>query len=309
MTRARPISAACCLFLGFCSGPLLAAQTFGVATYNLENYLLEPKGNRPAKTEAARAKVRESLRALGADVLALQEVGDPNALLELRAALKAEGIDYPHWEFVRGFDTNIHLAVLSRFPFSARRPHTNDTFLLNGRRFRVSRGFAEVDVRVNPRYTFTLLTTHLKSRREVAAASEADIREHEARLLREKIDARLAANSEINLVVLGDLNDTHDSSPVKTILGKGKTALIDTRPAERNGDRPLPTDQRAPPRLVTWTHHYAARDTYERIDYLLLSRGMAREWRTNDTFVLALPNWGLASDHRPIAARFWAEDR
>jgi endonuclease/exonuclease/phosphatase family metal-dependent hydrolase len=34
------------------------------------------------------------------------------------------------------------------------------------------------------------------------------LREQEARLLREKIDARLASDSEANLVVLGDFNDT-----------------------------------------------------------------------------------------------------
>jgi endonuclease/exonuclease/phosphatase family metal-dependent hydrolase len=309
MPPSRPIALALLLALFGRQAPLRAADTFRVATYNLENYLSEPAGTRPAKSDAARAQVRRTIRELGADVLALQEIGGTNALLELRTSLKKEGIDYPHWEFVRGFDTNIHLAVLSKLPISVRRPHTNDTFLLNGRRFRVSRGFAEVEIRVNPRYTFTLLTAHLKSRREVATASEEDIREHEARLLREKIDARLAANPNLNLVVLGDLNDTQDSRPVKNLLGRGKTALIDTRPAERNGDSRQPTDQRRPARLVTWTYHYGVRDAYERIDYLLLSRGMAREWRTNETYLVALPNWGLASDHRPIVASFWAEDR
>lgn len=50
-------------------------------------------------------------------------------------------------------------------------------------------------------------------------------------------------------------------------------------------------------------------DVYSRIDYILLSRGMEREWLNEETYVLSLPNWGIASDHRPVVAGFVAEDR
>jgi len=288
---------------------LSAAEVFRVATYNLENYLEAPLGTRPAKSSEGRAKIRESLRALKADVVALQEVGGTNVLLELRQSLKAEGLDYPFWELVHGWDTNIQVAVLSRFPITARRPHTNDSFLLFGRRFRVSRGFAEVDLKVNDRYSFTLLTAHLKSRRPVPEADEAELREQEALLLREKIDARLAANPNANVIVLGDLNDSQDSKSTRAVIGRGRHALIDTRPAERNGDNQANPNPRYEPRRVAWTHHYGKEDTYGRIDYILLSRGMAREWNKEETCVLALPNWGTGSDHRPIVAGFIAEDR
>lgn len=288
---------------------LSAAEVFRVATYNLENYLHAPLGTRPAKSPEGRAKIRESLRAMKADVVALQEIGGTNVLLELRASLKAEGLDYPFWEHVPGWDTNIQVAVLSRFPITARRPHTNDSFLLFGRRFRVSRGFAEVDIKVNDRYSFTLITTHLKSRRPVPEADEAELREQEALLLREKIDARLAASPNANLIVLGDLNNNHDSKSTRAVIGRGKHALIDTRPAERNGDNQPNPNPRYEPRHVTWTHHYGKEDTYGRIDYILLSRGMAREWNKEETYVLALANWGTGSDHRPVVAGFFAEDR
>ena len=133
-------------FALFCS-VATAAGTFRVATYNVENYLDQPTESRPhVKSAEARDKVRESIRALNPDVLALEEMGGTNALLELRASLKAEGLDYPYWEHVQGWDTNIHVAVLSKLPIITRKPHTNDTFLLDGSRFRVSRGFAEVDI-------------------------------------------------------------------------------------------------------------------------------------------------------------------
>jgi len=306
-SRRAPSMLALALLLA--SPPALrTAEIINVATYNLENYV-DAAGSRPVKPAAAKAKIRESIRALRPDVLALQEIGSTNALLELREALKREGLDFPHWEHVAGFDTNIYVAVLSRFPIVARRPHSRESFLLHGRRFRVSRGFAEVDIQAVPKYAFTLITAHLKSRRPIAEADEAEMREQEALILREIIDARLRANPDANLVVLGPLNDVKDSRSTRIILGRGRNALIDTRPAERNGDNQPATVPGYAPRNITWTHFYGKEDTYSRIDYILLSRGMAREWNTNGTYVLALPNWGAASDHRPIVASFVAEER
>jgi endonuclease/exonuclease/phosphatase family metal-dependent hydrolase len=304
-----PFGRPCLLSLWLLSSALAGAETFRVAAYNVETYLDVATQSRSAKSDAAKAKVRESIRALKPDVLALEEMGGTNALLELRDSLKTEGLDLPYWEHVSGFDTNIHVAVLSRFPFSACRPHTNETFLLNGRRFRVSRGFGEVDVQVNTNYSFTLLVAHLKSKRAVAEADEAELRLEEAKLLREAVDARLTANPEANLVVLGDFNDGKDSPSTKAIIGRGKSKLVDTRPAERNGDNVPNSNPAWEPRNVTWTHYYGKDDTYSRIDFLLVSPGMAREWVTNETYVLAIPNWGVGSDHRPIVAAFEAADK
>jgi len=289
---------------------LLYAETFRVAEYNVENYLDQPtETRRSVKSDEAKAKIRESIRAMKPDVISFEEMGTTNALLELRASLKADGLDFPYWEHVSGFDTNIHLAVLSKFPITARRPHTNENFLLDGRRFSVSRGFLEVDIRVNTNYSFTLIGAHLKSKRTVPEADEAELRLQEARLLREKVDVVLKANPNANLIVLGDLNDTKDSASTKAIVGAGKFKLVDTRPAERNGDNVLSANSRYAPMNVTWTYYYAVEDTYSRIDYILLSPGMAREWINQETYVLALPNWGVGSDHRPIVAAFETTDK
>jgi endonuclease/exonuclease/phosphatase family metal-dependent hydrolase len=43
---------------------------------------------------------------------------------------------------------------------------------------------------------------------------------------------------------------------------------------------------------------------YSRIDYILLSKAMATHWLPGESYVLALPNWGVGSDHRPIVAGF-----
>ena len=110
-------------------------KTFRVATYNVENYLDDTASRCCVKSAASKAKVRECIRAFRPDVLALQEMGSVAALLELRAALQAEGLDFAHWEHVTGSDANVHVAILSRFPFSARRPHTDDNFKLGYTRF------------------------------------------------------------------------------------------------------------------------------------------------------------------------------
>jgi endonuclease/exonuclease/phosphatase family metal-dependent hydrolase len=287
-----------------------AAQTFRVATYNVQNYLQTPIGTRQAKSEVSKAKVCESIRATGADVIALQEIGGTNALFDLRERLKAVGMDFPHWEHVLAADTNIQVAVLSKFPITARRSHTNESFLLMGKRHYVKRGFAEIEIAVNERYRFTLLTAHLKSKLSTWDADEQDLRDEEAALLREKIEHVLSIQPNANVLIAGDLNDVRDSKPLRTIIAAGrKHALVDTRPAEENGDDAPSNNPRYQPPRITWTHHYGKEDSFTRIDYILLSRGMAREWITNDTRVIKLPNWGVGSDHRPIVATFAAEER
>jgi len=249
-----------------------SAETFRIATYNVENYLDAPTQTRRVKSTESRAKVVESILAMKPDVLALQEIGTASALEELRGSLKTNGLDFPFSERVTGFDTNIHVALLSRFPFAALRPHTNEDFLLDGRRFRVSRGFAEAQIQVGSNYSFTIINAHLKSRRPIPQADQADLRFEEA----------------------------------KEIIGRARHKLVDTRPAERNGDLPTP---KGPSRDITWTEYYAVEDSYARFDYVLLSPGMAREWVRKETYIATTPNWGVGSDHRPLLATFEVQEK
>ena len=281
------------------------AGTFRIATYNVESYLDQPTETRHVvKSAEAKAKIRESIRAMNPDVLALEEMGSTNALLELRAALKTDGQDFPFWEHIQSYDTNIHVAVLSKFPIVARRPHTNELFLLDGKRFQVKRGFAEVDIQADTNFTFTLLAVHLKSHLTTPEADEAEERLGEAKVLRGLINAHLAKNPDAKLVVLGDFNDTKDSAALKEVIGHGKFKLTDTRPAERNGDNAPGEPPYFEPRNVAWTYFYGKTDTYSRIDYILLSPAMKQSWLAAETYIPAIPNWGIGSDHRPIVAGF-----
>jgi endonuclease/exonuclease/phosphatase family metal-dependent hydrolase len=279
-----------------------APQTLRVATFNVENYLDAATSTRRAKSPASEAKVRESILAIHPDVIALQEIGSSNALLELDAALKASGLDLPYWDQVTAYDTNIHLSVLSRYRITGRRLHTNESFLLDGRRLEVKRGFADVEIQVSPHFHFTLIAAHLKSRLTSPTADEEEWRYQEAVALRRAIDARLTDDPDSNLIVLGDFNDLQDSKPLRTIIGRGRTRLFDTRPAERNG---AAANEK---RQITWTHYYAKEDVFSRIDYLLLSHAMEKYWAKSETYILSSPDWGLASDHRPLVAAFTIPD-
>ena len=110
-------------------GQARAQQSFRVATYNVENFILEPIQNRPLKKPFAQAKIVESILAARPDVIALQEMGKKTALARLQAALKAKGLNLPHAEHLLAFDTAIHVAYLSRFPFKKITRHDNESYL------------------------------------------------------------------------------------------------------------------------------------------------------------------------------------
>jgi endonuclease/exonuclease/phosphatase family metal-dependent hydrolase len=161
-----------------------------------------------------------------------------------------------------------------------------------------------VEIQAATNFTFTLIVAHLKSRRPVPDADEAEERLGEANVLRGIIDDHLKINPNTKLIILGDFNDTKNSDPIKKIIGRGKFKLTDTRPAERNGDNEPGQPPYFEPRNVAWTYFYGADDTYSRIDYILLSPAMARDWVKAETYIPRIPNWGIGSDHRPIVATF-----
>ena len=298
----------CIIIHGLLSLYSFSAQTFTVATYNVENYFLTAFANRKAKTEASRVKVVDAITAIKPDILALQEMGRKEALQELRQRLYKKGLRYSQAIFLEGADAAIHLAVLSRFPIVGNHSKTNATYLLDGKRFQVRRGFVEIEIQVGASYKFILINAHLKSMRQVAFADQAEMRLGEARVLRELIEKRLNANPNENILLMGDLNDAPSRDPIKVLIGKGSTKLIDLRPSEKKDDQEK-VDGRGndKSRRVTWTHYYKTEDQFSRLDYIMASRGMARE--LDSSYVYVTTEWGAASDHRPVVARFVAKDR
>jgi len=298
----------CLVILCFLSLWVIAADTFTVATFNVENYFLTPFAARKAKTVVSRSKVTEAIVSIKPDVLALQEMGRKMALVDLRNRLSRKNLIYPHVVWLPGPDSAIHLAVLSQFPIVGHYSKTNVTYLLDRKRFQVSRGFVEIEIQVKPDYKFTLFNAHLKSMRQVALADQAEMRLEEARALRRLVEKRLKANPIENILLMGDLNDFPSKDPVRVLIGQRSPRLVDLRPFEKNNDQaPSPGNTSDLSRRVTWTHFYRKEDRFTRLDYILASQGMIRE--LDSSFVHMMRDWGVASDHRPVVARFVAKER
>lgn len=285
------------------------ADTFKVVSYNLKNYLdIEVPGRHPKPVEE-RDRIRKHIVAVQPDVIAFQEVGRESALLELRDSLKKDGLDLPYWAHTKGWDTNIFVAVLSKHPIKKVHERKPLTYLLNGKRLHMSRGVCDVEIEVDGKYQFSLMNVHLKSRRPVGIADEADMRLAEAKILRKLVDERLERSSDENLIVVGDFNDLKSTKPIREIVGRGNKKLKDLRPFERNGDNMPASNPRYDPLNVSWTYFYGRDDTYQRIDYMMVSPGMEKEWNADGSYVYAVANWGQASDHRPVVAEFVVGDR
>lgn len=289
---------AACAFAG-CAGrnERPAGDEFSVMSYNLFRYCYDDRdrdGQRnDPKPEAEIAALLATIAGVKPDVLAVQEMGSPDLMQQFAERLKAHGLDYPHVEYVPGSLTNLNIAVLSRFPFASRQSATNDSYTIGEMTFPVQRGIISVDVQVNPAYRFRLMAAHLKSKL-FHPAGQTEMRRNEARLLAKHVRRALEEDPARNLLVVGDFNDTHRSAPLGELLGGKRPLLFDLRPRDAVGD--------------VWTHYWDNEDTYERIDYLLVSEGMKPEVVAGKTRILRSETAARASDHRPLVGVFKARD-
>ncbi len=303
MQRFRKLTASCLSFalVSLLAVTRLAAQspdtnTFVVAAYNVENWvLMERHGqqNRPKPVKEKKA-VFDVLASIHPDVLGIEEMGTTNELAELAAGLRKKGLDYPYREWIEGADTNRHVSLLSRFPIVERFSHTDYTYLLDGQPRRMERGVLDVKIRVNDHYTFRAVVVHLKSRRQVEVGDQAVMRLQEAKLLRAHVGKALKKDPQLNLIVMGDFNDTPESKPVRTIVGEPPVALLDLRPADSKGGHD--------------TYYWKYRDEFSRIDYLVASPGMWNEHVPGSARIADVEGWDKASDHRAVYAKFYARD-
>ena len=266
-----------------------AAGEFSVMSYNLGRYSLADRDGDGQKNDPKPSGEREALiqliSAARPDVLAVQEIGSPSVFEEFRYALRNAGLDYEHTEYLQRGQSEINLAVLSRFPIISRSPHTDDTYTIGDADIPVLRGFLDVEIQANPGYKFRLIGAHLKSK-VFHALGQTEMRRNEARLLNKHVRRLLKDSPDENLIVLGDLNDTYRSAPLREVMGGKEEYLHDVRPRDESDN--------------VWTHFSPDIDQYDRIDYTLVSRGMQPEVVIGKTRVLSDPRTYRASDHRPL---------
>lgn len=276
------------------AGALAAAptNTFVVAAYNVENWVLMERDGQPnqPKPESEKAAVVDVLATIQPDVLGVVELGTTNELAELSRRLAARGLHYPHSEWIQGWDVNRHVALLSRFPITERHSRTDYSYQLGTNTLYHSRGVLDVQIQVTADYSFRTVVAHLKSRRQHELFDDTLMRHAEARLLREHVARALAADPARNLILMGDLNDPPESESLRVILGQPPGQLRDLMPQDRAG------------RFNT--HLWRFRRQWSRIDYLLVSTGMANDYVAGSARIADEPGWDRASDHRAVYARF-----
>ncbi len=273
----------------------VAAQALTVATYNVENYLVTDRMADGAfrqaypKPESEKAALRLAIATMGADILALQEMGKPPFLAELQRDLKADGHDYPHAIVLEAADEARHVAFLSKVPFKEVREHKTVPAKYLGETDVVKRGVLEV-VLATDRGDLSLYVIHLKSRRtERKDDPEGAAQRHaEAVGVRDLVLSRHPDPTQAMFAVLGDWNDTRTSRAIRALQKRGDTELGEIlRAADSRGD--------------TWTHFFRREDSYSRIDFILVSAGLKPHVENDGrTKIYDGPGAREASDHRAV---------
>ncbi len=285
-----------CLFAATSPVEAQSSNTFTVAAYNVENWVLMDrfgKQDQP-KPDSERTAVLEIIAAVRPDVLGLGEMGQTNDLADVAAGLRQRGLDYPYSEWIQGSDGVRHVALLSRFPITERFSRNDYTYQLNDKPMLIQRGFLDVLVQVNDHYAFRAIVVHLKSKRPTDEGDQAVMRLEEARLLRQHIGKVLKKDPHLNLLAIGDFNDTPESEAMRTIIGDAPFQLVDLVPVDSQGK--------------PYTHLRRRTQEYSRIDYLVASPAMSNEYVAGSARAADPPGWDKGSDHRAIYARFYDHD-
>jgi endonuclease/exonuclease/phosphatase family metal-dependent hydrolase len=270
------------------------AQALTVATYNIENYTL---ANRMVdgvyreaypKPEKERAALRQVIRGIEPDVLAVCEMGPQPFLDEFQRELKHAGLEYPYAVLLDAADSDRHVAVLSKVPFKEIRRHADLSYTYFDQRERVKRGALEV-VFATDQGEISVFVLHLKSKyTERKDDPEAALqRALEAETVRDLVLARFPVPAESKFIVCGDWNDTRGTRPVRALQKRGDTVIGELlRAADSRGE--------------AWTHYFRREDLYSRIDYLMVSPGLKPFVREGSARIFDGPGTGEASDHRPV---------
>lgn len=292
-------------------------MALSVATFNLKDFFAPRRDAERAVVEAKVANVAANLRRASADVVALQEVGTP-ALVERLVTTELADLGYGAPLFGAEDRRGIRNAILSRLPILWSQVHTaaalpfprffeDDPDPFPGRiplrrgivHARVDAGGAlgEVDV----------LTAHFKSnlpaplrRADGTEVASTTLREHgesamrslvqraaEALYVRGLVDEVLTRLPDHAICVMGDLNDTVDSLPVRLLRGIDPMSRFVLRAVADD----VPLDRR-----FSCYHGGGA----SLIDHVLLSERLHRAKREVAIFNEALRYHGPHVDDTPL---------
>ena len=290
--------------------------TIRVATYNMLNFFdqkndrsLEGEyddfGDNPGPTSSARCEeLAKVIRAIDADVLALQEVESEEALEWFRDTYLADmGYDHLASEEV-GYYRGIEQSFLSRFPIKEVKTWPNarldkvkrtgggwDEIPAGTRNFGFQRSPLCVTVRTPEGYELTIFSLHHKSGRNRWH------REAEALQIMEYVQEMSERDPSRNIIVAGDFNAQPWDRSMQVYFRRGMTDAMTTRTHNIEHDDASP---------VVKTH-----TSGRVIDFVLLNQAAMGELVGGSGFVLGTsgeeydwmkvdPPAGYASDHYPV---------
>lgn len=219
-------------------------------------------------SSAEKSVTGAALKALDADVVALQEIENLDTLRKFRRLYLGGPQAYPYSVLIEGNDPRlIDVALLSRHPITHVRSYQHER---EGRGYIFSRDCLEATVSVGGK-DLTLFVNHLKSMLDMddpanGRANTRDKRRLQSAKIRQIIETRYGANPGAQAwAVLGDLNDyvepggENQSGIVELIRWNQAVDVVKRRP---------PDDQ--------WTHWWDKGNDYRQLDYILLSASLAQ---------------------------------
>ena len=274
--------------------PLAAAGKLTVATYNILN-LFDAEDDpyhgdegTPAKPREQLERLAQSIKALNADVIAVQEVENRFYLKRFVEVFLSDS-GYEHVVHYEGNDgRGIDVGLISRVPIGPVRSHRHVTFPGHDNSTRkFNRDVLVVTVEPPGGDPLDVWVVHLKSNSGGREFAEP-VRLAEANKLRELLDNELADDPQARFMVVGDFNDTWDSATLKTIVGEGDAALWSAC-SELGDDLP---------------DTYNSGEFQSMIDFILCSPALAETYVKDSFRVVPGSVKESGSDHNPVVSEF-----
>lgn len=290
-----------------------------LATFNVKD-LFDPLHTSKLREIAAQ------LLAAQPSAVALQEIGNEDALRGVLAFTAEAGLPFSHATVGTPDKRGIRNAILARVPVAHARIHERDALpfpvFVEGdpepfaERIPLRRAIVEVQLAAHEGLgPITLFSAHFKSKRpaalkakdgrELQATAPLDkvnaqvrslvLRVAEGLFVRSLVDTALAATALV--AVMGDLNDTIDAQPVRAVCGDGPDALVSA------------TQHLSSAESVSCRHGSKA----SQIDHILISPALALALVQARVFNHALRDHGpmvpsapptIDSDHALVSASF-----
>ena len=274
--------------------PLSVEGQLTVATYNVLNMFDDQDDpyhadeGTPAKPREELTLLAKSLAQLNADVVAFQEV-ENRFYLRRFVDVFLPDLGYENIVHFEGNDgRGIDVCLVSRVPIGPVRSYRHLKFPgPDGTVRKFNRDLLAVSVEPPGADPLEVWVVHLKSNSGGREFAEP-VRQAEANQVRKLLDEQFGADPAARILLVGDFNDTWESSTMKTIVGEGSMALWSAT-SELGGELP---------------------DTYNKgeyqsmIDFILCSPAMAATYVEGSFQVVPGSPETTGSDHNPVSARF-----